>query len=74
MPNLPVVRPDLEVLYTEDLPMHWIIRNRKSGNMWMKAGQDIAAYDGNFTLELQNETITKIVVGGMSNEEVLGYT
>ncbi len=73
MPNLPVVRPDLEVLYTEDLPMHWIIRNRKSGTMWMKAGQDRTSYDGNSTLELQNETVTKIVVGGMPNEEVLGY-
>ena len=74
MPKLPVVRPDLEVLYTEDLPMHWIIQNRKSGNMWMKSGQVRTPYDGNSALELQNETFTKIVMGGMSNDEVMGYT
>ena len=73
MPKAAIIKADLEVLYTEDLPMHWIVRNRKSGTMWMKAGPIRTPYHGNFTLELQNETITKIVVGWMPKEEVLGY-
>ena len=73
MPKAPVTVADLEVLYTEDLPRHWIIRNRKTGSMWMKSGEDVVPYDGDFTLVLQNETITKIVVEGMARAELEGY-
>ena len=73
MPTAPIKRADLEALIAEELPIHWIIRNRNAGNMWMKAGQASVPCQGDHTLQLQNETIIKIVVGRMSKAELEGY-
>ena len=73
MPTTPVTRSDLEILVAEELPNHWIIRNRKSGKMWMKSGAERVPYQGDLILALQDETITEIVVRGMSKAEVEGY-
>ncbi len=73
MPTAPIKRADLEVLFSEELPNHWIIRNRKTGKMWMKTGQESVPYQGDHTLQLQDETVTKIVVEGMSKAELEGY-